>query len=456
MSADLEVLRERLRGLFPPFCQPDAPSFLDNAAGTLVPQGVVEAVAGCLSARGVVNSLPGYKWGREQGAVKLAAHQATGLFVNAPNGGEDIVLGPSATALAFRLSAALGKRFTASDAIVLSALEHECNASPWRELSDTLGLELRIWKPRWPEGTLHVEDLAPLLADGRTRLVALTAASNCFGLATQCIRQAADAAHAAGALLCVDAVHGAPHALPDVVRDDMDFLLFSPYKLLAPHLGGLYIRGSLIAALDVPTLHFYDKGAASKFELGTAPYEALAGWLAALEYFAVQLGGKAPQQALAREHLLAAWEVVQALEEPVKAALVHGLRDTEGVTVYGSTALEARVGTVGFHVRGTSPAKAATYLGDKGVYVVSVGGAGGARRHTQQTPQPHARIALSAHTPHTHSQGSGHFYATIANDELGLMPHGVVRASIAHYTSLQDVERLLTHVRELVAQPLGE
>lgn len=422
-DADLEATRARLRAHFPPLVQPDAPAFLDNAAGSLVPSSVVAAVAGVLTTRGVVNALPGYAWGQAQARLKDAAHAATGLFVNAPRGAADVVLGPSATALAFRLSAAMAKQMTRGDAIVVSELEHECNASPWREIEATRGVELRVWRARWPAGGLpgpagglHVEDLAPLLADGRVKLVALTAASNCFGLATQCVAEAARAAHAAGALICVDAVHGSPHALPDVQRDEIDFLLFSPYKLCAPHLGGLYIRGELIAGLDVPSLHFYDKASAQKFEYGTAPYECLAGWIAALEYFAVEVGGAPRGAPLTREALRAAWEQVEALEAPVKAALLAGLGGIAGVTVYGAVEERERVGTVAFRVAGVEPAAAALRLGAAGVCV-----------------------------------GNGHFYATMCNEALQLMPHGVLRASIAHYTSLEDVARLLQGIREMLA-----
>lgn len=247
--AAVETLRAHLRTLFPPLTAPCPPAFFDNAAGSLVPRTVIEAVSQVLLERGVVNSLPGYPWGRANSLLKVAAHEATALFVNAPGGAKDVALGPSATALTFRVSAALARRLRPGDAVVCSELEHECNASPWRELS-RVGVELRVWRAAWPGGALPLEGLRALLADGKVKLVALTAASNCFGLRTD-VAGAAAVAHAAGAEIFVDAVHAAAHALPDVVRDDVDYLCFSPYKLCAPHLGALYVRSSLVAALDV-------------------------------------------------------------------------------------------------------------------------------------------------------------------------------------------------------------
>ncbi len=125
-------------------------------------------------------------------------------------------------------------------------------------------------------GCLQVDDLAPLLADGRVRVLALTAVSNALGLRTP-VAAAAAAAHAAGARIVVDAVHAAPHGLPDVRAWDADYLLFSPYKVFAPHLGVLFAAERHVPELDAPTLWFYDRHKISKMEYGTAPYEALAG-----------------------------------------------------------------------------------------------------------------------------------------------------------------------------------
>ena len=405
---DVAATSNRLRALFPPLLATAPPAFLDNAAGSLVPQRVATAVYDVLTSRGVVNALPGYAWGREQAALRDAAHAATALFVNAPNGADEIAIGPSSTAMAFRLSAALSRQYKAGDAVVVSGLEHECNVSPWRELPP--GVELRVWQPVWPEGALHLSDLESLMADGRVKLVALTAASNCFGLTTD-VAGAARVAHAHGALIICDSVHGAPHHLPDVVRDDVDFLVFSPYKIGAPHLGCMYMRKRLVPLMEVPTLHFYDKQSISKMEYGTPPYEALAGWLAALQHLVVDVGGGAEGAPLTRAALVKAYAVVEALETPIKAALVGGLTGIPCVTVYGSTAQAARVGTVAFRVAGADPAAVALQLGDAGICV-----------------------------------GNGHFYATLPNEALGLMPDGVVRASIAHYTSLDDIDRLVRAV----------
>ena len=418
-EADLELRRARLRAHFAPLCAQDAVAFLDNAAGTLMPRGVAAAVADALTTRGVVNSMPGYALGRAQAATKLAAHEATAVFLNA-RGADEVALGPSATAMAFRLSAALARQMRAGEAVVVSELEHECNASPWRDLAH-VGVELRVWRARWPEGALRVEDLEALLADGKVRLVALTQASNALGLLTR-PADAARAAHAHGALIIVDSVHGAPHLLPDVVRDDIDFMVFSPYKIMGPHLGALYIRRSLVAGLDTPTLTFYETASIAKFELGTPAFEALAGWLAALRYIAVEIGGAEDDGALpTRAALERGYHAIEALEAPVKELLVRGLAAINSVRILGSVNLADRVGTVAFRVRDLDPAAVAKALGELGVCV-----------------------------------GNGHFYAILPCKALGVLESGgVVRASIAHYSSAEDVQRLLDGVAAIAARGLN-
>jgi cysteine desulfurase family protein (TIGR01976 family) len=407
MNTSLEDLRQKLREEFPPLSKKIA--FLDNAAGSLVPRRVIDAISEVLSSRGVCNSMMSYSWGLSQLDLKAKAHEETAKFLNADT--EEITIGPSATAMAFRLSAALSRKFVPGDAVVLSGLEHECNASPWRELPK--GVEIRVWEPKVPDGNLCLNDLELLLADGKVKLVALTAASNAFGLRTD-VSGAAAVAHKHGAQIICDSVHGAPHNLPDVKASDVDYLLFSPYKICAPHLGVLYIRKSLISDLDVPTLFFYDKTKASKFEYGTPQFELLAGWIAALEYFVKNVGGASETEPISRAGLVTAFEKVEELELPIKTALIHGLSSIKGVTIYGSKELEARVGTVAFRVDGILPSVVAKTLGEQGIFVAA-----------------------------------GDFYARMPCNSFGVLPDGVVRASIAHYTNLDDIDRLVTAIKNM-------
>ena len=390
-----------IRAQFPQLYSPQLANdliYFDNAAGGLMPQRSLDAVQSYLARYGSINSVPGHVRGAEVLALKQRARAATALFLNAQP--QEVAIGPSATALAFRLSAAFAQLWGPGDELIVSQLEHEANASPWREL-EKRGVTLKVWRAR-DDLTLDLDELAALLTP-RTRLLALTAASNAFGVRTP-VQAAARLARENGTWSMIDAVHLASHQLPDVRAWGLDFLMFSPYKVFGPHLGALYVRRELLAGLPVPKLSFVPDEDISKLEYGTPQYELLAGWLGSLEYLCA-LGG---HQTLSRAALEAAYRRIAELEGPVAAALLAGLKANERVTLYGPAELERRVGTFGFRVRGETPEHTTTRLSAAGV-----------------------------------SAAAGHFYAVMPVQKLGLYPEGIVRASLAHYTSAGEVEALL-------------
>ncbi|WP_161882429.1 cysteine desulfurase-like protein [Deinococcus alpinitundrae] len=391
---------EQIRQQFPPLQH--GLIYFDNAAGGLLPTRSITAITDHLMRYGATNSTPGHAAGAEIMALKVRAREATAAFINAAPG--EVALAQSSTALNFRLAAAFARLWGEGDEIVISELEHEANASPWREL-ERVGVKVNIWRTQG-DMTLAVSDLEALLTP-RTRLVAVTAASNALGITVD-IPAVSRAVHAAGGWLMVDAVHAAPHTLIDVQAWGCDFLCFSPYKVWAPHLGALYVRGELLAGLPVPKLEFVAEDDITKLEHGTPQYELLAGWLGTLEYLA-ELGG---QQTFSRAALEAAYERIHALEAPLLAQMLSGLQGTDGVSVYGPETTEQRVGTLGFRVAGESPLTTAERLMRSGVSVAA-----------------------------------GHFYAVMPVKRLNLYPDGVVRVSLAHYTSAADVDALLAAVK---------
>ncbi|WP_407538298.1 cysteine desulfurase-like protein [Deinococcus radiomollis] len=372
--------------------------YLDNAAGGLIPQRTLEAIQGYLTRYGSINSMPGHARGAEVLALKYRAREATALFLNALP--EEVAIGQSATALAFRLSAAFARLWGPGDEVIISELDHEADASPWREL-ERVGVSVKVWKAQ-DDLTLRLEDLKALLTP-RTRLLAFTAASNAFGVRTP-VQQAVALARANGSWTMIDAVHMASHELPDVRAWDCDFMMFSPYKVFAPHLGVLYVRKGLLAGLPVSKLEFVADDDVTKLEHGTPQYELLAGWLGSLDYLR-ELGGG---ETLTRAALEAAYARISELETPVAAQLLEGLKANPKVTLYGPHDLSARVGTFGFRVQGELPEQTAERLTAAGV-----------------------------------SAAAGHFYAVMPVKKVGLYPEGVVRVSIAHYTTTEDAQRLL-------------
>ncbi|MBB5377242.1 cysteine desulfurase family protein (TIGR01976 family) [Deinococcus metalli] len=400
MTTSTAVPSAGLRAQFPPLRSGRA--YLDNAAGGLLPERSVQAISAHLTEFGAVNAMPSHAPGRAVLDLKHRARAGTALFLNADPA--DVALGPSATALAFRVAAGLARWWGPGDEVIVSGLEHEANASPWREL-ERVGVTVRVWHARQPDMRLHPDDLAALLSP-RTRLVSVTAASNVLGV-TPDIPTITAQVRAAGAWTAVDAVHAAPHTLPDVQAWGADIVTFSPYKVFGPHLGALWLRPGVREQLPWPRLSFVPTGDITGLEHGTPQFELLAGWLATLDYLR-DLGGAGT---LDRAALDRAYAQIAALESPVAARLLGGLLDTPGVTVYGPRSMDGRVGTVAFRVGTEAPDVTAARLSERGVDV-----------------------------------GAGHFYAVQPLTDLGLYPAGVVRASIAHYTTREDVEALIAGV----------
>ncbi|MBB6098569.1 cysteine desulfurase family protein (TIGR01976 family) [Deinobacterium chartae] len=381
-------------------------AYLDNAAGSFLPRHATDAISAFLSRYGGVNIKQAFALSREVTELKDRARAASATFFNASP--QEVVIGPSSTALNFALARALSRRFGPGDEIIVSELEHESNVSPWRGL-ERQGVQLRIWRARWPEGRLDLADLGAMLSE-RTRMVALCAAANSVG-STPDVAGAARLARAAGAWTFVDAVHHAPHHLPDVQAWGVDFAVMSPYKVFGPHLGLMYISRQHLAALDSDRLYFLPDDEPVKFEPGTAQHELLAGWLGSLEYLC-ELGGGG----FSRTTLEAAYREIERLEAPVTRRLIEGLCELPQVTLYGEPGLQGRVGTACFNVAGLSPQQVAERLAEQNVAVAA-----------------------------------GHYYAMLPMQALGLLPDGAVRASVAHYTRLEDVERLLQVVAGLGA-----
>jgi cysteine desulfurase family protein (TIGR01976 family) len=380
-------------------------SYLDNAAGAQVPTHAIEAISQFLS-QGSCNVGQPYPASRVATELKAEARAATARFLNCEPG--EVMLGTSATALTFQLGRAFSRLFQPGDHVIVSELEHESNVSPWRML-EAQGVEVRLWKARWPEGRLELADLRALLTP-RTRLVALTAAANSVGT-TPDVTEATRLAHTVGAWVIIDAVHSSPHLLPDVKTWDADFATFSPYKVFGPHLGCLYIRQELLARLPADKLWFVPDDSPQKFEPGTANHEGLAGWLGALRYLHEVLGdGKAGRAGLEQ-----AYRRIESLERPLLESTLERLLRHPRIHLYGHREPQGRVATFCFNVSGLSPRAVAEHLGQNGVAVAA-----------------------------------GHYYATLAAQALNLMPDGAVRASLLHYNTPEDLDRLFAGLDTLV------
>jgi cysteine desulfurase family protein (TIGR01976 family) len=379
-------------------------AYFDGPGGTQVPRVVVEAMGDYLLHHNA-NTHWLFPSSLETDAAIAGARAALADFLGASP--DEIAFGANMTTLTFHLARALGRGWGPGDEVVVTELDHHANVDPWRAVARERGLTVRVVSLRPETGQLDEDDLARALTT-RTRLLAIGAASNALGTIND-VRRASQRAHAAGALVFVDAVHYAPHALPDVGSLDCDFLACSAYKFYGPHVGVLYGRRDRIEALDLPKLAPAPDRAPECLETGTQNHEGIVGAAAAVDFLASLAGGGDRRAALI--------QVFQALHERGRALLQRlweGLGEIPGLTLYGPPPGDPRTPTVAFTLAGRPSGEVASALARRAVFV-----------------------------------SHGDFYATTAVRRLVRVEDGLVRAGCACYTTPQEVDRLIEAVRPL-------
>ena len=384
-------------------------ALLDNAGGSVPPQQVIDRVREYMSRRQVQLGAS-YAISAEATQAVDEGIAAAAALVGAES--DEVVIGPSSTMNVYLLAQALAGQLRPGDNIVVTNLDHEANIGAWRRLAGQ-GVHIREWSFRPETMRLELDDL-DLLLDERTRLVCFTHVSNVVG-AIHDVAAVTRKAHAAGALVCVDGVAFAPHRRVDVKALDVDFYLVSLYKVYGPHLGLLYARREQLVALDNQNHFFLGAGElAYKLEPGYVNHEltaALPGILAYLDDLARHHHGAAAEVEDPAHRLARVFADIAAHEQKLVAPLLAYLADKPGVRVLGPVSSDAavRVPTVAFTVDG---------------------------RHAGEIPvrldQEHVAIRW------------GDFYARRAIGALGLGDRGgVVRASMVHYNTVDEVERLI-------------
>ncbi len=395
---------DRVRSHFPSLRSGAA--HFDGPGGSQTPDVVARAVAdtmtSSISNRGTVTPAE-----RRADAVVLDARAAIGdLLGTDPRG---VVFGRSATELTFHLARTLSAGWGPGDEVVVSRLDHDANVRPWVLAAEARGATVR-WVGFDPAtGELDASDVAAVVSD-RTRLVAVTAASNLIGTRPD-LPAVADVAHDAGALLWVDGVHATAHVSTDVAAAGADLWVCSPYKFLGPHLGALAARPELLETLHPAKLVPSTDAVPERFEIGTLPYELLAGTTAAVDFLA-DLDRDASGRRTRREALVASFAALEAHEDALLATLEERLRAVPGLTVWSNA--KRRTPTLLFTIDGIDPQAVRQGLAERGV-----------------------------------NAPAGHFYAWECSHHLGLGAVGGVRAGLAPYTSAEDVDRLARGVEEI-------
>jgi cysteine desulfurase family protein (TIGR01976 family) len=385
VAFDVSAVRARFSAL-------DRPTaFFDAPGGTQTPDAVIEAMRAYLRESNA-NLGGAFESSRRSDALVVSAHHTAARFLGCEP--DEVGFGQNMTTLNFALTRTLGRELRAGDEIVVTRLDHDGNVSPWLHLADDLDLVVRFVDVHEEDATLDLDDLERQLGE-RTRVVAFPWASNAVGTISD-VRRIADLAHEAGALAWVDAVHYAPHGPIDVREVGVDVLLCSPYKFFGPHLGLFYGRRDLLERWRPYKVRpAPDEPVGARFETGTLPHEALAGFNAAVAYLE-SVG----------------WDGIVAHERELGERLLAGLPDE--LRLYGRPTMEGRAPTFALTVPGMTPEQAAVRLAERDLAV-----------------------------------WWGDYYAVEVMRRLGLRD-GALRLGIIHYNTAEEVERLLAALHDLL------
>jgi cysteine desulfurase family protein (TIGR01976 family) len=384
VAFDVGAVRARFSAL-------DRPTaFFDAPGGTQVPDSVVEAMASYLRESNANLGGP-FETSVRSDEVVRAAHETAALFLGCSPA--EVGFGANMTTLNFALTRTLGRDLRAGEEIVVTRLDHDANVAPWLELARDQDLVVRFVDIVEEDCTLDMAELERVLSS-RTRVVAFPWASNAVGTITD-VKRLAGLAHEAGALAWVDAVHYAPHGPIDVAAADVDILICSPYKFFGPHLGLFYGRREVLERWRPYKVRpAPDDPLGQRFETGTQPHAAFAGFVAAVQYLE-SIG----------------WEAIQAYERELSRRFLDGL--PRQVRLLGVRAVDGRTPTFALTFPGRTPEEIAARLAERDIAV-----------------------------------WAGDYYAVAIMERLGL-PDGAVRVGFIHYNTAEEVDRLLRELEAL-------
>lgn len=396
--------------------------YADNPGGTQVTQACIDAVSAYYRQNNA-NTHGAFLTSQRSDAIIADAHAAMADFLNAADPRE-IVFGPNMTTLTFAFSRSLARLLEPGDEIVVTALDHDANVAPWQMLADQHALKLQIAEVRLSDCTLDMDDLRAKITPN-TKIVAVGYASNAVGTIND-VKTIIDWARAAGAFTWIDAVQYAPHAPIDVQALGCDFLACSPYKFFGPHQGVVWGKLEHLEHLRPYKVRPASNASPDRWETGTQAHELQAGTLATLNYLA-ELGqphaeayrATFPGMSGRRLALHAAMADIQAYEATLITRLIAGLKTIPSITLYGlldEADVARRVPTVSLTIAGHTPRALAMAMAQRGVFV-----------------------------------WDGNYYALNLMERLGLEEHGgALRIGLAHYNTVEEVDRIVATLREVV------
>ncbi|MBN7808455.1 cysteine desulfurase-like protein [Agrobacterium rosae] len=409
---DLDYVRSQFPGLSRGW------TFFDNAGGSQTLKGALERINTFLIEK---NVQIGGSYAVSQSAANALyeARTAAMHLVNASRP-EEIIFGSSTTALLQNLARAMQSQLSAGDEIIVTVSDHESNIGPWDRLQDA-GVKLKFWPLNKETLTLDLADLAPLMSE-RTKMVCVTHVSNILGSVNP-IREIADFVHARGAKICVDAVAYAPHRAVDVQAFDVDYYVFSLYKTYGPHYALMYGKYDLLLELDTLYHYFYGKDKVpGKLEPGNPNYELAYSTCGIVDYLTA-LGEQAGETGTVRQKIEAAFAAITAQENLLTERLLSYLRSRNDCRIVGQTTNhgETRVPTIAFRFDGR----------EAGDLCKAMDGENIAMRF-------------------------GDFHSRRLAEYLGFTDHGgMLRVSMVHYNTLEEVDRFTAALDRILAGDAG-
>ncbi len=388
-----------------------AAAFLDGPAGTQVPRKVMDAIQNYFLTANA-NTYGAFVTSRRNDEMILSARATMADLFNCDS--NEVVFGQNMTTITFALARAIGRELKAGDEIVVTTLDHDANVAPWRALEEK-GVVIRQAAIREEDCTLDFNDLKRKIS-AKTKLVAVGYASNMVGTINP-IAEITKLAHAAGALMFIDAVHYAPHGLIDVKALDCDFLACSPYKFFGPHMGTLFGKRDHLQRFNPYKVRPATNTSPECWETGTQVQELIAGIGAAVNYLA-ELGRHCePSVKSRREALQAAYGATHQYETGLLSRLIAGLQTIPGMRIFGITdakRFDERCSTLSFRLGDHNPTKIAAFLGERGIFT-----------------------------------WDGNFYALNLSERLEVEQYGgVLRVGLVHYNTADEVDRLLAGLKE--------
>lgn len=408
---DLDYVRNQFPGLSRGW------TYFDNAGGSQIVKGALERINTFLIEKNV--QIGGsYAVSQAAAAALYEARTAAMNLVNASRP-EEIVFGNSTTALLQNLARAMQSQLSPGDEIVVTVSDHESNIGPWDRLKEA-GITLKIWPLNKDTLTLDLADLAPLMSD-RTKLVCVTHVSNILGSINP-IREIADLVHARGAKICVDAVAYAPHRAVDVQALDVDYYVFSLYKTYGPHYALMYGKYDLLLELDTLYHYFYGKDKVpGKLEPGNPNYELAYSTCGIVDYLAA-LGEQAGETGTVRQKIEAAFAAITAQEHLLTERLLTYLRSRNDCRIVGQVGQdETRVPTIAFRFDGREAGELCKAMDGENI-----------------------------------AMRFGDFHSRRLAEYLGLTDHGgMLRVSMVHYNTLDEVDRFTAALDRILAGDAG-